>query len=414
MKAVKVPYLVTIAAIGWLIMLWFQAKWITESRNLIEEQFDQKVSLALCAAVGSLDSSTVVACSAPSGGVDMTASNLGLLPSPGTGTQELPPDLHRKVGEALRFYDIDLAYEISVGQPAMPTCDPASPYCCVLNPFQTSESALLNIHFPGKGAYLFKEIGWMVGASILILLFLLAIFGLALRALIRQKRISQWNIDFFNNMAHEFKTPLTNIRLAMQRLVSRHPELRQDPFVEVVRKEDDKLGQQIEGVLNMASMENGGVYLNRQRLDVQGVLREVIDDMRLQIQETGARVTLHPTTEPLLVEGDRFHLSQAFRNLIDNALKYTDTTPEIDIRLARQGNQAVVVFDDNGVGIARKDRGLVFNKFHRVPNGNRHDQKGFGLGLSYVKMIVNDHRGSVRVLNKNQKGSQFELMLPAV
>ena len=414
MKAVKVPYLIAIAAIGWLVMLGFQAKWITDARNLIEEQFDQKVSLALCAAVGSLDSSTVVSCSAPSGGITQAATNLGLLPEMASTPQALPEDLHRAVGEALRFYDIHLDYTISVDQPAEPACNPASPYCCVLNPFQTSESALLNIQFPGKSAYLFKQIGWMLASSVLILLILLGVFILALRALIRQKQISQWNIDFFNNMAHEFKTPLTNIRLAMQRLVTRHPGLRNDPFVDIVRKEDAKLGEQIEGVLNIAAMENGGVYLNHQRIDLQGVLREVIDDMQLQIQEAGGQVTLQAISEPLMVKGDRFHLSQAFRNLIDNALKYTDTSPVIDIQLKREGQQAVVMINDNGIGIARKDRALIFNKFHRVPNGNRHDQKGFGLGLSYVKMIMQDHQGTIRVLNKNQQGSQFELMLPAV
>jgi two-component system phosphate regulon sensor histidine kinase PhoR len=113
------------------------------------------------------------------------------------------------------------------------------------------------------------------------------------------------------------------------------------------------------------------------------------------------------------IEGDLFHLSNVFRNLIDNALKYNDSLPVIDIHFEKRGENIAVIFDDNGIGIARKNRELIFNKFHRVPQGNRHDHKGFGLGLSYVKMIIEDHNGTVRALNNLQKGSKFELILPA-
>ena len=119
---------------------------------------------------------------------------------------------------------------------------------------------MVNIAFPGKNAYLLRETWWMLAMSVFILLFVLLVFVLALRSLIHQRRISQWNIDFFNNMAHEFRTPLTNISLAMQRLVKRNPSLRDDPFVEVIRKEDTKLGAQIDRVLGIAALDHGGPY----------------------------------------------------------------------------------------------------------------------------------------------------------
>jgi len=414
MKALKVPHLIAIAALCWVVLICIQAKWIGDSRNLIEEQFDQKVSLALCAAVSSLDSSTVKACSAPTAGIGPICTPIGVSEVVIKEDGEVDTALFAAVDEALAFYDIHLTYNLTLASETSPDCDPASPYCCAINPFTTSENTLVSIAFPGKNAFLLKKIWWMLATSIFILLFILAVFVLALRALILQKRISEWNVDFFNNMAHEFRTPLTNIRLAMQRLVRKNPHLARDPYIDIVRKEDHRLSRQIEQVLNMAAMENGQPYLNRRKLDIRNVVREVVDDMQLQIQAANAIVNVHTNGEILFVKGDRFHLSRAFHNMIDNALKYSDTTPIIDIHVQKQGENISVVFEDNGIGVQRQNGELIFNKFHRVPNGNRHDNKGFGLGLSYVRTIMNDHQGSIRMLDKMKKGSQFELTLPGL
>jgi len=430
MQGLKIPHLIGIAALCWIVLIFFQVNWIKDSRDLIEEQFDQKVSLALGTAIGSMDSSTEMACyntavtvcgkpgdnvqseDDPFGLSSLDNSESSVTPNPLVYT-ELNPVLLSAVDEALAFYDIHLDYEITVDLEPEPSRDLASPYCCAINPFESTDKALMNISFPGKSAYLFKKIWWMLASSIFILLFILLVFVLALRSLIFQKRMSQWNIDFFNNMAHEFKTPITNIRLATQRLVKKNPALADDPYINVVRNEDTKLGEQIDRVLNMATLGKGSPYLKQQTLDLQTVIHDVVKEMHLQIQATNAKVTIHPSEELYQVEGDLFHLSNAFRNLLDNALKYNDKIPVIDIIFERREENIALIFSDNGIGIARKNRELIFNKFHRVPHGNRHDRKGFGLGLSYVKMIIEDHRGSIRALNKNQEGSQFELTLPA-
>lgn len=413
MKGVKIPHLIAIAALCWLVLISIQAKWIMDSRNLIEEQFDQKVSLALAAAIESLDSTTQVACS--SGGYLFEEAICEPAPSGAFArvTDKNDQDeLYSAVGEALAFYDIDVDYRVTIGASTAPSCDVASPYCCAINPFESSDPAVVSIEFPGKNAYLFKKIWWMLATSIFILLFILGVFTLAVRALIHQKRISEWNVDFFNNMAHEFKTPLTNISLAMQRLVKRNPSLRDDPFVDVVRREDAKLGSQIDRVLSIAALDHGGPYLKRQKLDLGELLRSMIEDMQLSIQESNANVTLHLPNEEIWIMGDRFHLLHAFKNLVDNALKYTDDTPVIDIRLQRNGSSITLSFEDNGIGISPQNREMIFKKFHRIPSGNRHDRKGFGLGLSYVKTIIEDHKGTIRALKRQQQGSQFELTLP--
>ena len=412
MKGVKVPHLISIAAACWLALICFQVMWIKDSHDLIEEQFDQKVTLALCAAVGSLDTSTVLACSAPGGGVQNELNKLGLLESTSYAGVEIDERLYNAVDEALAFYDIDLKYQIELTEASSPSCDPASPYCCAINPFEQTESALMSIVFPGKNAYLLKKMWVMLASSIFILLFILAVFVLAVRSLVLQKRMSQWNIDFFNNMAHEFRTPLTNIRLALQRLTKKYPEINEETYVDIIRREDAKLSTQIEGVLNLANYETGGGYLNPQKLRLSTVLTDVLGDMDLQIQQAGAIVKFNGTNDDIQVLGDKFHLSRAFRNLLDNALKYADSQPVIDIELQQRENEIAVIFDDNGRGIPKSEREMIFNKYHRVSNGDLHDQKGFGLGLSYVKMIVQDHKGNIRVLNKSKKGSQFELTLP--
>ena len=411
MKGVKVPHLIAIAALCWLVLICIQARWIMDSRDMIEEQFDQKVSLALCAAVSSMDSTSKQNCIPPSA----EAVCRPVIES----EAEIAADyddraLHAAVDEALAFYDIDMDYTLVVTQANSPSCNPSSPYCCAISPFETSNTAMVNISFPGKNAYLFRETWWMLAMSIFILLFVMFVFILALRSVIHQKRISQWNIDFFNNMAHEFRTPLTNISLAMQRLVKKNPALQDDPFVNVVRKEDAKLGAQIDRVLGIAALEHGGPYLKREPLDLQELLRSVISDMQLPIQAANGSVTLHSTGGPRLIEGDRFHLVRAFKNLIDNSLKYTDTDPEVHIHIAQQQDSVVVTFEDNGIGISAQNRELIFKKFHRIPNGNRHEHKGFGLGLSYVKMIIEDHQGTIRALKRAQQGSRFELVLPTI
>ena len=417
MNGVKVPHLIAIAAVCWLVLIGIQTKWIMDSRDLIEEQFDQKVSLALCAAINSLDSADLQPCiPAPDNNFCQPLEGATIIAdgTPVDATEEAYDidAFYAAVGESLEFYDIDLPYRLSFAPQSTPSCNPSSPYCCALNPFEEADTAVMSIAFPGKNAYLMSKLWWMLAMSIFILLFVLLVFVLAVRSLIHQRRISQWNIDFFNNMAHEFRTPLTNIRLAMQRLVKRNPGLDGDPFVGVVNKEGDRLGEQINRVLDMAALDNGRPYLNRQPTDIQEILRSIIDDMDLAIQSAGAAVNLHMADGPATVNGDPLHLRQAFRNLLDNALKYNESIPEVDIHVQRKGKSLVVTFDDNGIGISQKDRELIFERFHRVPKGDLHEHKGFGLGLSYVKTIIEDHRGTIKAMKKSRQGSQFELTLP--
>ena len=418
MNEYKTFRLIGIAALGWICLIFFQAKWMGESHRLIEEQFDQKVTMALCAAVNSLDSTDHLACGFPINETQQFSQQFGLPDSNIKTSTEKPyqfseNELRKSLDEAMVFYDIHLPYQIKMHQEEIPSCDPSSPYCCTINPFDAHEDqAQISIIFPGKQKYIFKKMWAMIASSIFILIFVLVIFLWTLRALIRQRRISQFNIDFFNNMAHEFNTPVTNIQLALKRLISKNPHLAKDAYVQIIKKEDQKLAEQVKGVLSLAKIDNEDCVINKEPIQLYGLLHEVVHDMKLQIQEFGATITIDEKINGTIVNGDKFHLAHVFKNLIENALKYCQNKPELKIYGHSESGHFTLTFEDNGIGISKSDRQIIFNKFQRVGNEIMHDQKGFGLGLSYAKMILKHHKGKIEVKSKQDKGSKFELSLP--
>ena len=227
MKGIRVSHLVVLSALAWIVLTWFQVMWVVQAKNLSEEQFDQKVSMALCLAISALDSSTVVSYVEQEN--DVAAID-----------QQLKPEFYEAVDEALAFYDILLPYAVRIDGEGTPGCDPSSPYCCSVTPFSTEDGALISIAFPDKNKYLLGKQWPMLVASVIILLCILCLFVVTIRTLIQQKRVSQWNIDFFNTMAHELRTPLTNIKLAVQRLVKTNPHLATNKYLDVVLSEDEK------------------------------------------------------------------------------------------------------------------------------------------------------------------------------
>jgi signal transduction histidine kinase len=290
----------------------------------------------------------------------------------------------------------------------------APPYSCSLGPVLESDTHYLQLDFQGKDEYVLKHLGLMGLASIAILLFICGIFGLATWHLLRQKRIAEQNRDFFNHMTHEFRTPLTNIRLASNLMVRKNKDLADNQYLNIIRRECSQLVHQVENVLHLGSLEKVEYQMQKTPIDLRNLAGEVVAGMDLQIRESAAQVELElgPENTSCTIQGDPFHLGNAFRNILDNALKYSGKEPAIKIGLLSEADGTRISFTDNGIGLSAKDRRKIFKKFHRCEQAVCSGTKGFGLGLAYVKKIVDMHQGQIDVSSPNGHGARFELFFP--
>ncbi|MEO1518478.1 MAG: HAMP domain-containing sensor histidine kinase [Bacteroidota bacterium] len=412
MRLPKTNYVIAASSLALIALVVFQLKWLMDSHELIAEQLDQKLKMALCSAVENLDMEEV-SCEGSN-----CCSNMG--PQSGLFQITTPKPVSRErldsaVAQAFTFYDIQLEYQINVIEEApAPVCGSYKTYYqCSLIPGAASDKHLISMEIPNRGNYILGQMKFMLISSILILLFISSVFVFANYTLLRQKRIGQMNKDFFNNMAHEFRTPLTNISLA-GRMLGRQESIPSDhKYLSIIQAESNKLKEQIDKVLQLTKLENGEYHLDKEVISPAELIRQVIDGMGLQIQEKKAEVNLQIKGDHPTLIADKFHLGNVFRNLLDNALKYAGEQPRIDISLEPKEQGVLIHFQDNGIGICPKEQSCIFDKYHRVSTGNVHNQKGFGIGLAYVKLIVEQHKGFVKVFSDLNKGTRFDLFLPA-
>lgn len=273
----------------------------------------------------------------------------------------------------------------------------------------------LVIDFPGKEQYLLKKI-WatMVSSGVLVTLILFC-FGYAMRTIVRQKKLSEMKNDFINNMTHELKTPIATISLATEALaddaISKTPGLK-DRYLKAIGDENHRLGDQVEKVLQMAALDRNDLNLTFEDLDLRQLLYQVEEKSMLQIENRQGQLKLNIDDEFLPVWGDETHLTNVLLNLVDNAIKYSPEDLFISIRAHMKVDEIIVSIQDHGIGMSRESVKNIFQKFYRVSTGNIHDVKGFGLGLAYVKSIVDAHQGTIRVESELGKGSKFILSLP--
>jgi two-component system phosphate regulon sensor histidine kinase PhoR len=240
-------------------------------------------------------------------------------------------------------------------------------------------------------------------------------FSYTIWVIFRQKKISEMKTDFINNMTHEFKTPIATISLAADSIVSpmvidSHEKI--ERFSGIIKQENKRMLSQVEKVLQMALIDKRDFHLKLSDVNMHDVINQAIENVDLQVQRRGGQIikTLE-ATEPV-IQGDATHLSSVIHNLLDNANKYSPDTPEISVVTRNVESGLEVIVQDKGIGMTKEVRKLIFEKFYRVPTGNLHDVKGFGLGLSYVKAITDAHQGKVTVESEPGKGSSFILFFP--
>ena len=273
----------------------------------------------------------------------------------------------------------------------------------------------LSIDFPKKRKYLLRQAILPLSASGILMLIVIGCFGYALRVIIQQKKISEVKNDFINNMTHEFKTPIATVSLATEAL--QDDDLRQnksivDRYVGVIREENKRLGMQVEKVLQIASLDKKNFKLKLEKTDIHDIIEKALVNIKLNVDSRGGTITSQLNATNSLLEADKVHLTNIIYNLVDNANKYSPEAPEISIRTENISTGIIIKISDKGIGMSKEAVQKIFDRFFRVSTGNVHDVNGFGLGLSYVKNIVDMHNGDISVKSELGKGSTFKVYLP--
>jgi two-component system phosphate regulon sensor histidine kinase PhoR len=271
------------------------------------------------------------------------------------------------------------------------------------------------IYFPNKSTYLFLQMWKMISLSMGIIIIISLSFIYTIVTIFRQKKLSEMKNDFINNMTHEFKTPISTISLACEMLndeeVEKSDDLR-DTYINMIGDENKRLGSMAEKILQTAVIDKGQLNLNIELINIHQILEETIANIKLQAEVKHGIITSEFTARNYYLKADKTHITNLFYNLIDNAIKYTPERPMINIKTQSDLKGIFVTVSDNGIGISKANQKKIFDKLYRVSTGNVHNVKGFGLGLHYVKSIVDKHNGKIWVESELKKGTKIKVFLP--
>ncbi|MCH8020424.1 HAMP domain-containing histidine kinase [candidate division KSB1 bacterium] len=273
----------------------------------------------------------------------------------------------------------------------------------------------LALFFPQQSMYLFKQISISVFISFIFISVIVVCFVFTIRTIFKQKEFSNRLTNFINNMTHEFKTPISTISLASE-AISKPENIKNKERVlrygGIIYDENLRMRNQVDKILQMAVLEEGDFELNKTQVDIHKLIDEAAQKMSIQVEAKKGKIISQLRAKAHIIEADALHLANIIHNLIDNAIKYTKKKPSITISTENNNGSFQFSVKDNGVGLNPEEQKHIFDKYYRVPTGNVHDVKGFGLGLSYVKLMVEAHGGSIHLNSEPEKGSTFEVSLP--
>jgi two-component system phosphate regulon sensor histidine kinase PhoR len=279
----------------------------------------------------------------------------------------------------------------------------------------TGQENRLTLYFPDEHTFLVRSLGFVGYTSIALTIFFMLVFLGTLYIIFRQKKLSDIKTDFVNNMTHELKTPISTISLASQMLKDKSISTDKkniEHIAGVIEEETKRLSHQVEKVLQMAIFEKGKLKLKKKETDIHEILGNVINNFSIRLQNKNGKLVYDFDAEDPFVPADEVHITNLFSNLVDNAVKYCQDDPLIYIRTVNREKGIEVMIRDNGIGMSREHLKKIFDQFYRVPTGNIHNTKGFGLGLSYVKKVVESHNGEIKVESQPGKGTTFTVFLP--
>jgi len=271
------------------------------------------------------------------------------------------------------------------------------------------------LYFPSQRKETIVEMSMWLTLSGMFILIVIILFTYIITTIIRQKKLSDMKNDFINNMTHEFKTPISTISLASEVLLHADSESsteRLKKYSRIIFDENQRMRSQVDRVLQIASLEKGDYELKKTEFDLHKVIRETVQNLCFEKCEDRSDIIYHLDAENHILHADRMHLTNVVVNLVDNAIKYSNDKITLNLYSRNQDGGLVFSIEDNGVGISQEAQKHIFDKFYRVPTGNIHTVKGFGLGLYYVKNIIEAHGGHINVRSEVNKGTRFDVFIP--
>lgn len=275
----------------------------------------------------------------------------------------------------------------------------------------------LAVYFPEKESFIYKTLNWLLFVSFIFSVIVLVTFAVSIYFILKQKKISEMKSDFINNMTHEFKTPIATISVAAdsisnQKIIENPERIRY--FVEMIKKENIRMNRQVEDILTIARLDKKDFEFRWEAFNLHDVIDDAIQSIVLQVEKKGGSVVSELTAINPVATSDPTHFANLIYNLLDNANKYSMDAPEIKISTRNTTKGVLIAVEDKGIGMTKAVQSRIFERFYRQTSGNIHNVKGFGLGLSYVKAVLEANKGSISVHSEPGKGSRFEVFIPFI
>jgi len=280
--------------------------------------------------------------------------------------------------------------------------------------FRTSDNFLILL-FPEKTRHLFRSVFLLLSGSILFTLIIMITFAITIWIILKQKKVSEIKTDFINNMTHEFKTPIATISLAVDSInnpviIKKEDQIRY--YTNIIKEENQRMNSQVENVLQMSLIDKKDLEVNLADVDLHPLIEKAIKNIRLHIEKRSGNLNSQLLAKNTFFNVDENHFMNVIHNVLDNANKYSPNKPDINLLTKNNDKGILIEIEDRGLGMSKDTISKIFDKFYRVPTGNIHNIKGFGLGLSYVKAIIQAFNGTIEVESEIEKGSKFTIFLP--
>ena len=397
--------MISALALVWVMLI--QIQWMQDIRGMKEQLFAEKSAIVLARTTETIAADSLLSQQLDSG---------------------VGPEQRAKIDSVfrdyLKYYNFPVDFTFDVVQPpstsieqavGIPSLDTVACYTESMEEHNASHSWTLTFSVPEKERYLKDELRVPMILSVLLVMVVLILFISTVRSLLQEKKIADQTTSLMNNMTHEFKTPITNISLAGKMLLresaTASPE-KVGQFTRVILEENERLNKQVDQVLSMSAIENTVLSPENEQVDLNLLVQDTLRRFLLQLESKGGKVVTELNAGTSVVSGDVLMLGNAIGNLIDNALKYANGQPEISISTLNEETMVVLKIRDNGIGIDKDFHDQVFENYFRVPTGDVHNVKGFGLGLAYVKKVVELHHGIIQLQSEPGKGTSFTIKLP--